>query len=167
LPIGGSHTLTYATVVFPSVAAGTTLTNSVSVSGAGGHDKLTETGGANVSVIVSAGAFSDRRVVTGRVFVDARGTGHFTKGDSGVAGVRVYLEDGSYATTDANGLFSFASVRPGMHVLRIDATTLPSGVRLFSRAPMGSTRAPQRLVHGILDVTTMQDVEFALQGTVP
>jgi hypothetical protein len=108
--------------------------------------------------------FSDRRVVTGRVFVDVRGSGHFTSGDRGIAGVRVYLEDGSYVTTDAQGLFSFAAVRPGMHVLRIDPSTLPDGVRFYGAASMNSTRSPQRLLHGILDGSTMEDVEFALQG---
>lgn len=163
LAAGAEHTITYATVVFPSTASGTTLTNTVDVSGSAGPG-LTESGSANTSVIVTAGMFEDRRVVTGRVFVDARGTGHFTKGDRGVAGVRVYLEDGSFAITDANGLFSFPSVRPGMHVLRIDPATLPPDVRLYDDARMNSTRASQRLLHGILDGATMEDVEFALQG---
>jgi hypothetical protein len=51
-----------------------------------------------------------------------------------------------------------------MHVLRIDPSTLPQGVRLYDAAPMNSTRSAQRLLHGILDGSTMEDVEFALQG---
>lgn len=163
LPAGASHTITYATVVFPSTASGTTLTNDVSVHGSAGPG-LTETGTAAASVIVTGGMFSDRRVVTGRVFADVRGTGHFASGDRGIAAVRVYLEDGSYATTDANGRFSFPAVRPGMHVLRIDPSTLPPDVHFYADARMGSTRAHQRLLHGILDGSTMEDVEFALQG---
>jgi hypothetical protein len=54
-----------------------------------------------------------------------------------------------------------------MHVLRIDPLTLPPDARFFTNARMGSTRAPQRLLHGILDGTTMEDVEFALQGGAP
>lgn len=165
LAAGGSHTITYATVVFPSIASGTTLTNSVDVRGSAGPG-LSESGSANASVIVTGGLFSDRRVVTGRVFVDVTGTGHFTKGDRGIGGIRVYLEDGSFATTDSNGLFSFPAVRPGMHVLRIDPATLPADVRFYEDARMNSTRSPQRLLHGILDGSTMEDVEFALQGGV-
>lgn len=163
LGAGASHTLTYAAVVFPSTPSGATLVNNVSVSGAAGTG-LNESGSASASVIVTGGMFSDRRVVTGRVFVDVRGSGHFTSGDRGIAGVRIYMEDGSYVTTDAQGLFSFAAVRPGMHVLRIDPSTLPDGVRLYDGASMDSARSPQRLLHGILDGSTMEDVEFALQG---
>lgn len=158
---GSSHTLVYATIVYPDTPAGTTLTNTVSVGGTA-KNGLEMSGSANVSVIVTSGPFSDRRVVTGRVFIDAMGTGHFTKGDKGVAGVRVYMEDGTYAVTDERGFFSFPSVRPGMHVLRIDPDTLPPRVRFFDGAAMGSTRSPQRLLHGVLDETTMEDVEFAL-----
>ncbi|HKU69013.1 MAG TPA: hypothetical protein VJP85_14680 [Candidatus Baltobacteraceae bacterium] len=155
LGAGAGHTLTYAAVVFPSTPSGTTLLNNVSVSGAAGASGLSEGGSASASVLVVGGMFSDRRVVTGRVFVDVRGSDRFSRGDRGVAGVRIYLEDGSYVTTDAQGLFSFPAVRPGMHVLRIDPSTLPDGLR---------ARSPQRLLHGILDGSTMEDVEFPLQG---
>lgn len=164
LAAGVAHTLTYATVVFPSVTEGTILTNTATVTGELPSTTAKVSGSASASIAVIAGALTDRRVVTGRVFVDSAGSGHFARGDSGVAGVRVYLEDGSYAVTDAGGRFSFPSVRPGMHVLRLDATTLPAGLRAFPAAPMNSTRATQRLLHGILDGGTMEDVEFALQG---
>lgn len=45
----------------------------------------------------------------------------------GVAGVRIYLEDGSYTLSDANGLFHFEGVRPGTHVVQVDTETLPQG----------------------------------------
>jgi uncharacterized repeat protein (TIGR01451 family) len=165
-PPGSAHTISYATIVYPSVAAGTTLTNTVQV-GALATGGMKETGSSGVSVIVTDGMFSERRLVTGRVFADMRGTGHFARGDQGIAGVRIYLEDGSFAVTDSNGFFSFPSVRPGMHALRLDATTLPTGVRLFRDVPANSTRAPQRLLHGVLDLSTMEDVEFAVQGGAP
>lgn len=163
LAAGAWHALTYAAVIFPSTPSGATLVNSVNVSGAAGPG-LNESGSASTSVIVTGGMFSDRRVVTGRVFVDVRATGHFSKGDNPVPGVRIYLEDGSFVVTDAQGFFSFAAVRPGMHVLRIDPSTLPDGVTFFKDAPMNSTRSKQRLLHGILDGSTMEDVEFALAG---
>lgn len=164
LAVGIAHTLTYATVVFPTVTEGTTLTNTATVTSVLPSTTAKVSGSASASIAAIAGGLTQRRIVTGRVFVDAAGSGHFTRGDSGVAGVRVYLEDGSYALTDADGRFSFPSVRPGMHVLRLDETTLPSGLRAFRDAAMDSTRATQRLLHGILDDGTMEDVEFALQG---
>lgn len=164
LAAGVAHTLTYATVVFPSVTEGTTLTNTATVTGELPSTTAKLSGSASASIAVIAGALTDRRIVTGRVFVDSAGSGHFARGDSGVGGVRIYLEDGSYVVTDADGRFSFPSVRPGMHVLRLDAATLPATVHAFAGARMNSTRAAQRLLHGILDGGTMEDVEFALQG---
>jgi uncharacterized repeat protein (TIGR01451 family) len=44
---------------------------------------------------------------------------------TGVAGVRVLLDDGTYATTDANGAYHFEGMRPGTHVVQLDTATLP------------------------------------------
>src|SRR5690606_30951194 len=46
----------------------------------------------------------------------------------GVANVRVMLEDGTFATTDADGAFHFEGVRPGTHVAQLDTATLPEGL---------------------------------------
>ena len=89
--------------------------------------------------------------------------GWFAKNDRPAPGVRVYLEDGSFATTDLNGEFSFPSVRPGMHVVRVDPLTLPKSAKRASDAPMNSPQSLQRLLHGVLDDGTMEDVEFALE----
>jgi uncharacterized repeat protein (TIGR01451 family) len=160
---GEGHTIVYGATIFGTVPAGTNLTNSVGVTGAIPGTSSTTGGSSAVTVSVLDGVLTPRRIVTGRVFIDIANTGHFTKGDRPVPGVRVTLEDGSYAITDANGEYSFPSVRPGMHVLRLDPLTLPGSVRLDSNAPMNSTHALQRLLHGILDDATMEDIQFALE----
>jgi hypothetical protein len=43
----------------------------------------------------------------------------------GLAGVRLYLDDGTWAVTDAQGRFSFTAVTPRTHALKLDRTTLP------------------------------------------
>ena len=45
----------------------------------------------------------------------------------GVPGVRIYLEDGTFAETDQDGKYSIYGVKPLTHVLKIDNTTLPVG----------------------------------------
>jgi len=45
--------------------------------------------------------------------------------DRGVAGVRVFLQDGRYAVTDEGGRFHFEAVRPGRHVAQLDTETVP------------------------------------------
>ena len=158
-----SHTITYDAIVFPGASSGTVLENNVTVSAQIPGSALPAVGTANTSVTVIPGAMTSRRVVLGRVFIDRMHTGHFVRGDVGIAGVRVFLEDGSYATTDPHGLFSFPSVRPGEHVLRVDVSTLPKNVHPDAFARMNSNRAMQQLVHGILDDGVMDDIEFAVE----
>jgi hypothetical protein len=152
---GIKHKLMYAVVVFPSVPAGTLLTNSATATAAISGTLVNVNASASATVQVVDGALSDRSVITGRVFLDVAHNEHFMRGDRGIAGVRVYMEDGSAALTDAQGRFSFPAARPGVHVLRVDGATLPAGVH-------GIT---QRLVHGLLDDGLMEDIEFGLEGS--
>ena len=63
--------------------------------------------------------------IQGVVFLDANRTGAQEAGETGAAGVTVYL-DGRYAVrTDAQGRFEFPFVAPGTRVLRVLNETLP------------------------------------------
>jgi uncharacterized repeat protein (TIGR01451 family) len=44
---------------------------------------------------------------------------------TGVAGVRIYLEDGRYAVTDEEGKYHFEGVPAGSHVVQLDTVTVP------------------------------------------
>ncbi len=156
------HTIVYACVVMPFTAEGSTLINVVDVDAqSGGGASARASASADTRVV--AGALGNRIVITGRVFVDAARTGRFRDGDRGLAGVRVYLEDGESVTTDGYGRFTFPSVHPGQHVLRVDATTLPGGVRPYDDRRYDSPRSLQRLLHGLYDAGLMHDVNFAVE----
>jgi hypothetical protein len=120
------------------------------------------TASAETESVVMGGLLSDHDIITGRVFIDSANTGRFAPGDKGVAEVRLYMEDGSSVLTDRDGRFSFAATRPGMHALRLDLTTLPSGVHAFADRAYDSERSPIRLVHGVFDNAYLADVNFAL-----
>jgi uncharacterized repeat protein (TIGR01451 family) len=45
----------------------------------------------------------------------------------GIAGVRLYLEDGTYVITDKDGKYHFEGVKAGTHVVQIDEDLLPRG----------------------------------------
>jgi fimbrial isopeptide formation D2 family protein/uncharacterized repeat protein (TIGR01451 family) len=158
LAAGVTHTITYAAVIVPPVQDQTTLTNLVTVSSSG------QSGTASYAVQVVGGLFSYRIDILGRVFADVKGTHHMTDGDFGVPGVRVYLEDGTSVVTDANGRFTFPSIRPGEHVLRLDETTVPPGLRVYAGTfPYDDQRAKTRLVHGLFDASLPEDINFALE----
>jgi uncharacterized repeat protein (TIGR01451 family) len=156
------HSIVYACVVMPFTPEGSTLINVVDVDAhsGGGFDARAS---ASADTLVTAGALGNRIVITGRVFVDAARTGRFRPEDRGIAGVRVYLEDGESVTTDNYGRFTFPSVHPGQHVLRVDATTLPTGVRAYDDRRYDSPRSLQRLLHGLYDAGLMHDVNFAVE----
>ncbi|MEZ5541407.1 MAG: OmpA family protein [Pseudomonadota bacterium] len=81
---------------------------------------------AVASVEIRQDLLRDRNVLMGRVIA-----GDCDAPDSpasgAVAGVRVYLENGTYAVTDAQGMFHVEGVRPGSHVVQLDLDTLGPG----------------------------------------
>ncbi|MBV8172029.1 MAG: DUF11 domain-containing protein [Candidatus Eremiobacteraeota bacterium] len=161
---GASHTIVYAGLVLPQAVVNTTLTNVAAVTATAAGADLSASAEASVYVL-SGGAFSYTIPITGRVYIDVAGLGKFVPGDKGVSGVRLYLEDGEYVVTDADGRYSFPSARPGMHVVHLDVTTLPSGVHPFPDGlNIESTHSVTRLVHGILDTGLLQDINFGLEA---
>jgi len=81
-------------------------------------------------VIVSSGVFTQQACITGKVFLDVSGNGVQDPHEPGVAGVALYLEDGTSILTDSAGNFSYCGVRAGTHVLKVDPVTLPERTRL-------------------------------------
>jgi uncharacterized repeat protein (TIGR01451 family) len=67
--------------------------------------------------------FSQTGFIVGRVFEGA--CDRDGREDAGVAGIRVYLEDGRYGVTDENGRFHFEGLEPGTHAVQLDKLTLP------------------------------------------
>src|SRR6266705_1292734 len=72
----------------------------------------------------------ETRAAIGKVWIDREGRGVQQAGDSGLAGIDIWTEDGQVATTDSTGKFSFVNLRPGRHAFRVDPRTLPSGYQI-------------------------------------
>ena len=162
------HAIVFAAVILPGTEENTTLTNNVTVSAAAPNEPGTIlSGSAFASTAVVAGVFTDQTIITGRVFYDIRKTGEFDPGDLGIAGVRIYLEDGESIVTDSTGRYDFPGVKPGMHVLKLDVTTLPATAKPYadSNFSFDDQRSIRRLVHGVFDGGIMQDINFALEGS--
>ncbi|MGB5686943.1 MAG: SdrD B-like domain-containing protein, partial [Candidatus Electrothrix sp.] len=75
-----------------------------------------------------------------RVWLDENGDGIQDAGEAGISGVTVYIDsdkNGSYdtgeptAVTDSNGNYLFKEVTTGTHTVRVDDTTLPTGLELI------------------------------------
>ena len=85
---------------------------------------------AMARVQVTGGVFSDQGFILGKVYLDCNANGLQDAGEEGLSGVRVLLEDGTYAITDGGGKYSFYGITNHTHVIKVDRTTLPAGARL-------------------------------------
>ncbi|UUZ78405.1 hypothetical protein LP414_11695 [Polaromonas sp. P1(28)-13] len=86
-------------------------------------------------------------------------------GDPGIPGVRIYLEDGTYAVTDEEGKYSFYGLEPRTHVAKVDGTTLPVGATLQvlnNRNAMDAASRFVDLTHGEL-----HKADFAIAECTP
>ncbi len=105
------------------VAAGAPLgeaTNVAVVVDAGGNSSNT----AQSTIQVREDLFRSKAFIVGRVMVDNCGDRPDTTND-GIAGVRIYLEDGTFTATDERGMYHFEGLEPGTHVVQLDHETLP------------------------------------------
>jgi hypothetical protein len=77
---------------------------------------------AFADVAVRSSMLTDRSFLTGRIVDSCEDVA------SGVANVRVLLEDGTFALSDGTGRFHFEDLAAGTHVVRLDESTLPAGL---------------------------------------
>jgi uncharacterized repeat protein (TIGR01451 family) len=148
---GEGRRIGYAAEVTPGAAAGDAVNRAQAV-GEGGLGSNV----ADAAVRIRRDGIAGRMTILGRV-ADGGCAADPSKA-AGVPGVRVMLEDGSYAVTDRDGRYHFEGVTPGTHVVQIDDMTLPadraaadcarntrSGGRAFSRFVDGRGGALKRV----------------------
>ncbi len=80
--------------------------------------------------LIRSGAFGERGMIFGKVYVDANCDGLQSHREWPVPGVRLYLQDGRFAVTDEDGLYTLLDVPAALHVIKVDKTTLPDGLVL-------------------------------------
>ena len=81
---------------------------------------------------------------------------------TGVAGIRVWLDDGTFAITDANGRYSLTGITPRTHALKVDPSTLPAGARLVAQDHRDRDQPGLRFVDLVRG--DLQRADFMLQG---
>ncbi|WP_298282462.1 hypothetical protein [Novosphingobium sp.] len=119
---GQTVKVTYAMTARPDAPAGDVL-NLVQLT-----DNRGQVSTAQARVRIEDEILASRMTLIGRV----------TAGDCsvrgeriGIPGVRVMLEDGSFAMTDADGRYHFEGLVPGTHVVQVAEQTLPKGGRFI------------------------------------
>jgi uncharacterized repeat protein (TIGR01451 family) len=85
----------------------------------------------------------------------------------GVAGVRLLLDDGTYVSTDKDGLYHLEGLRPGLHVVQMDLASLPDDLEIVACGDdtRHAGRAFSRFVEG--QGGALQRVDWRLRRKVP
>jgi uncharacterized repeat protein (TIGR01451 family) len=83
----------------------------------------TRTHNAIATVRIEENLGANNTYILGRVSEGSCDSDDFS--GKAVAGVRVYLEDGTFSVTDSKGYYHFAGVMPGAHVVQMDVQSLP------------------------------------------
>ncbi len=85
---------------------------------------------ALAAITVTEDLFTRHSFIAGRVIVGSCGKNSaFT--DPGLASVRLFMEDGTYATTDENGNYHFEGITPGTHVVQLDKASIPDNYEVI------------------------------------
>ncbi|MBL4797181.1 MAG: OmpA family protein [Oleispira sp.] len=79
---------------------------------------------AKASIQIKDDLYRNKARLFGRVILDGC-EGNLDLDADGIAGVRLYMEDGSYVVTDNQGEWHIEGVKPGTHVLQLDTETIP------------------------------------------
>jgi uncharacterized repeat protein (TIGR01451 family) len=126
-----SALLTYLAEVVVSAQPGSALNRASATDNRGAASNIAE-----ATVAIKRDQLGDRMTIIGRI-ADGGCAVDPGKAD-GIMGVRVMLQDGSYTVTDEDGRYHFEGVRPGLHVVQIDPSTLP-----LDRAAVDCARSTQ------------------------
>lgn len=121
--------LTYVAEVTVSAQPGSALNRATAQDNRGTVSNVAE-----ATIAIKRDQLGDRMTIIGRI---TDGGCAIDPGKArGIGGVRVMLQDGSYTVTDEDGRYHFEGVRPGLHVVQIDPSTLP-----LDRAPVDCARS--------------------------
>lgn len=136
-----TRTVTYAMTVRPDAGTGQALNRAEATDSRG----LTSV--ASAVVRIERDNLAATMTLIGRI---TAGDCSVTQGRRGLRGVRVVLEDGSFAVTDADGRYHFEGLAPGSHVVEAQDVTLPDGGRFVdcARSTRSAGSASSRFISG-------------------
>ncbi|MEM7493980.1 MAG: DUF11 domain-containing protein [Pseudomonadota bacterium] len=123
----GRSKLTYLTVIGPDSQPGEAVNTAVALNNSGN----TLSNFAEAAITIEEDLLTSRLTIIGRVAEAAckpeDDWARTIKAGRGVAGVRLYMEDGRYTVTDEQGLYHFEGIEPGTRIVQVDRATLPKG----------------------------------------
>ena len=118
LPSGETLEIRYRVLIKMNAINGTAINTAIA------RNEIYESNIARARVEVIRESIFENPLILGKVFKDCNVNNLKDKEEIGIPGVRIYMQNGSYAITDKKGNYKFYNLQAKTSVLRIDKTTL-------------------------------------------
>ncbi len=122
---------------------------------------------ATATVRITGGVFTTKGILIGKVFADNNRNRIQDKGEDGIPGVRVWVENGTFAITDEEGKYSIYGLSATTHTVKVDVTTLPGGAKLEGLTHRHGLRGSGTTAWADLKNGELQKVNFAIPAPSP
>ena len=163
MAVGETRSITYRVLLGASALGGDGINRAVAVASNDQGDVLVSRE-AQWKIEVERGVMNTDGIIIGKVYHDINRDGIQQKedGELGVAGVRLYMENGNFIVTDPEGKYNFYGVSAKTHVLKVDRTTLPRETELVIQSNRNAGDAGSRFVD--LKYGELHRADFAIVG---
>ena len=160
---GESKKITYRVLVGASSLGGDGINRAIAVANNEQGQRLVSRE-AQWKIDVERGVMNTDGIIVGKVYHDINRDGIQQKedGELGVAGVRIYMENGNFIVTDPEGKYNFYGVSAKTHVLKVDSTTIPRETELVTQSNRNAGDAGSRFVD--LKYGELHRADFAIVG---
>ena len=165
LTSGTSKNITYRVLIGSTALGGDGINRAIA------QGKDSETDGKTLTSLeahwpieIERGVINTDGIIVGKVYHDINRDGIQQKedGELGVAGVRLYMENGNFVVTDPEGKYNFYGVSAKTHVLKVDRTTIPAATELVTQSNRNAGDAGSRFVD--LKYGELHRADFAIVG---
>ena len=160
---GESKKITYRVLIGASSLGGDGINRAIAVANNEQGQSLVSRE-AQWKIDVERGVMNTDGIIIGKVYHDINRDGIQQKedGELGVAGVRIYMENGNFIVTDPEGKYNFYGVSAKTHVLKVDSTTIPRETELVTQSNRNAGDAGSRFVD--LKYGELHRADFAIVG---
>ncbi|MGP5437082.1 hypothetical protein [Psychrobacter alimentarius] len=164
MTVGESKSITYRVLIGASSLGGDGINRATAVAKNTQGQSILVSREAQWKIDVERGMMNTDGIIVGKVYHDINRDGIQQKedGELGVAGVRIYMENGNFVITDPEGKYNFYGVSAKTHVLKVDRTTIPHATELVIQSNRNAGDANSRFVD--LKYGELHRADFAIAG---
>lgn len=158
---GETKKIRYRTLVKMNAINGTAINTAIA------RNEIYESNIAKAKVEVLRESIFENPLIMGKVYKDCNVNGVKDEEEIGIPGVKIYMQNGTYAITDKNGNYKLYNLQAKTHALRIDKTTLvkPYNFEIIDNRNTGDPfSAFADLKYGELHRRDFRDIDCSIEA---